>query len=145
MTDWDPRHRHTMLKADFDALVRAAEAEKRGTPPIPLSTAPIAPGTTPTAREVLSAVLELLQEGEIDQAMEHLRAFLEQTAAPEGEQAVMKSLMSLNARSKSSVGRLQWAFHELERGAANLAATRERLAKDKLLLRVIESAVRARP
>src|SRR2546428_5854907 len=126
-----------MLKADFDALVRAAEAENRGPPPIPLSTAPIAPGTTPTAREVLSAVLELLQEGEIDQAMEHLRAFLEQTAAPEGEQAVMKSLMSLNARSKSSVGRLQWAFHELERGAANLAATRERLAKGKLLLRVI--------
>jgi hypothetical protein len=141
---WDPKHHHRMLVSDYNAAVAAAKAERRCAetedqrPAVPSRPSGSEGGVRGDPRDLLRHILDLLQGGEADKAVELIRQFLGASdGPPEGDEVTAgKSL--LDPRMKA---RLQEAFRDLQSGPAALEAAQARIRKDKDLLRFVDSAV----
>src|SRR5437667_5258822 len=127
-----------MPRAEYEARLVAAKAERRraenedqrpATPSRPQD------GTVEgDPRQVLAHVFELLQDGNVEKAIEVLGAFLKTPTGPQLEEPVGKALLDLSVAAK--------AVASLRRGPQNLESIRRRISADKDLLRFVDTTVR---
>ena len=149
---WNPHHPHRISVAERDALVASAKAASEDQRPRTFAgTGPDRPasprrpdrdegGVRGDPRDLLRHILELLQGGDVEKAVDLIRQLLGASDGPSEGDEVTAGKSLLDPKTKA---RLREAFRDLQSGPAALERARIAIRKDKEVLRFVDRAVRA--